>query len=110
VTVLKADPKYRHKLLVLYITVATLGVGLTLWGLPALEIYLKQKEPSEAIPLLQVLLALLFVPILPMAFYTYRFANSTLSDYRSDLLVKLLPTVGGVGCALAFAMAEFHLS
>ena len=37
-------------------------------------------------------------------------SSSTLSDYRTDLLVKLLPTVGGVGCALAFAMAEFHLS
>ena len=36
--------------------------------------------------------------------------TSTLSDYRTDLLVKLLPAAGGVGCALAFAMAEFHLA
>jgi len=26
------------------------------------------------------------------------------------LLVKLLPAAGGVGCALAFAVADFHLT
>ncbi len=35
--------------------------------------------------------------------------SSTLSDYDTALLVKLLPAASGVGGGLAFAMTAFHL-
>jgi hypothetical protein len=77
--ILEADPEYRRRVLWLYLACVLIGCGLLLWGLPLLqtqrERYVKARGPAEALRLLQVLVALLFVPGLPMASYLYRFAR-----------------------------------
>ena len=55
--------------------IAVLGLGAVLWGLPALEEHIRRLALADAINFLQTLVAVLFVPLLPAAYCTYRFAS-----------------------------------
>jgi hypothetical protein len=73
--ILKADPQYRRKVLLFGFTLALLAFGGALWGLPFLEEHVRRLAFADAINFLQALVAVLFVPLLPAAYYTYRFAR-----------------------------------
>jgi hypothetical protein len=73
--VLKADPQYRRKVLLCCFMIAVLGLGAALCGLPALENRIRGMALADAIHLLQTFVAVLFVPLLPAAYCTYRFAR-----------------------------------
>ena len=77
--ILKADPKYRRRVLLLYLACVVIGLGLILWGLPLLgrhmDEYVKARDLSGGIRFLQILVALLFVPTFPMTYSLYRFAK-----------------------------------
>jgi hypothetical protein len=73
--VLKADPQYRRKVLLFCFTLALLAMGAALWGLPALEEHVRRLALADAINFLQAFVAVLFVPLLPAAYCTYRFAR-----------------------------------
>lgn len=73
--ILKADPAYKRRWLLLLAAMAITALAVGLWGLPALMEHLQEKEPSEAIRFIQILLFLLFAPVLPMAYYLYRVAR-----------------------------------
>jgi hypothetical protein len=77
--ILKADPEYRRRVLWLYLAGVVAGFGLLLWAPPLLVRHLapsvRARDPAGAVRLLQVLVALLFVPGLPLAYYLYRLAG-----------------------------------
>ena len=76
--VLKADPEYRRRLISLFVFAMVLGYAIIQWGLPALNLFLKQKTPAEAIRILMVLVCFLFLSILPWSVYAFRYAQRIL--------------------------------
>ncbi|MDJ0704886.1 MAG: hypothetical protein QNJ46_16515 [Leptolyngbyaceae cyanobacterium MO_188.B28] len=78
--ILKADPEYRRKCLLLYGALAAVGLALAHWGAPLLKAWILGKELSEAIRLLQVLLGLMGLPLLLMAYYSYRLARKAIAS------------------------------
>lgn len=82
--VLKADPEYRRKSLVICVLFlvfgAVLAIVLSEWGIPAFEEYLKGKKPEEAFRILQWLLVACFFSMIPWAFYIFRYARRILNS------------------------------
>lgn len=76
--VLKADPEYRRKVILLYAVAIVLGYIIIQWGLPAFDSFLKQKSPAEALHVLMVSVSVLFLSILPWSVYMFRYAQRIL--------------------------------
>lgn len=70
----KADPAHRRKFFVLFVAMTVIGLAAIQWGVPLLQENIANQEPESAIRLVQLLLSLMFVPMVPMAYYTYRLA------------------------------------
>jgi len=81
-TVLKADPEYRRKVVFVFVAFVALGTVVIPWGLPALNAFLKEKRPEGAFRIVEVLLIMLFLPLLPWAFYFYRLGRRILTSGR----------------------------
>jgi hypothetical protein len=74
-TVLKADPAYRRKVLVVYVAFVALCTLLVLvlqqWGFPAFDAYLRRQKPDEAIRLLKTIVIVSMS--VPLGIFVYLF-------------------------------------
>jgi hypothetical protein len=73
--ILKADLEYKRRWLLLYAAMAITVFGIALWGLPALMEHLQAKAPADALRFIQIVLIILFAPLLLMAYSLYRIAR-----------------------------------
>ena len=81
-TIQKADPDLRRKVLFVLAGVAVVGLVAIQWGLPKLMEAIANQEPATAIQLLQVLVVATFAPALPMAYLAYKVARRVKSSQR----------------------------
>ncbi len=72
--VLKADPGFRWKAMLVYIVFLAAGVAAIKWGLPAFTSYLAGQPPDEILFTLAVLAGLIFLSVLPWSVYMLVYA------------------------------------
>jgi hypothetical protein len=70
------------KILFIYAIVVCIGLLIIGWGLPWMQDYLRSLPPAEALQFLKVVLILLFLGVLPMAFYLWSFGRKVMSSER----------------------------
>ncbi|HET8760340.1 MAG TPA: hypothetical protein VFN94_04690 [Nitrospiria bacterium] len=78
--ILKADPRLRRQILLLHIAFAVLTFGTVQWLFPMFEEYLKKQELWVATRSFQFMIAILFAPVLGMAYYMHRVAKQILAS------------------------------
>ena len=77
--ILPANRKYRRAILVAFALCVCLGVVLLQWVLPWATRYLAQREPKDALRVLQIVISLLFLSILPVAWYIWSLGRKVVS-------------------------------
>jgi hypothetical protein len=77
-TILKADPEARRKLINISLVSVIVGVIIIQWGFPEFKAYVNQKQPREAIRILLITLSICFLSVLPMAIYIYWYGRRIL--------------------------------
>jgi hypothetical protein len=77
-TLLKADPQSRRKLVNIYVVIFIVGFIIIQWGLPEFKAFANQKKPREAVHVLLVTVSICFLSVLPMAIYVYRYGQRIL--------------------------------
>jgi len=69
--ILPANRKYRRVILVALAGCVCFGVVLLQWVLPPVTRYLAQREPEDALHVLQIAISLTFLSVLPLAWYIW---------------------------------------
>ncbi len=115
--ILQADRKYRQMVLLALVLCVFFGVVLLQWGLPWARHYLIQLPPKVALRVIQIATSLMFLSVLPFAWYTWSIARKAVDSQqlpppgvrliKSVRLVKGTPAVvwGRVGMVLAVLLA-----
>ena len=78
----RADREYRRKIVVIYVFFVALGVTVLAWVLPRLREYIESREPNEATAIMKVISALVFLSVLPVAFYLMAFRRKVMKSER----------------------------
>ena len=77
-----ADKDYRKRLIRLLVVLFCLGFLAILWAVPAALEYLNSLEPRDSLWLVEILLALMFVGMVPPGIYLWRLAWRILKEER----------------------------
>lgn len=96
--VVRADKKYRSKILVIFALLVLLGIGFIGWLLPLGIEYLRRLDAETAILVIETILVLIFLGLVPFAFYLLmigrrvikheRFPPSGMKVIRDTILIK----------------------
>jgi threonine/homoserine/homoserine lactone efflux protein len=67
--VVRAGPRARLLVIVAWVACVVVGTALILWVIPAGQAHLEEQEPATALRYIQVLLAVIFLSLVPVAAY-----------------------------------------
>lgn len=73
--VVRAGPRARLLILVAWVACVIVGTVLILWGIPAGQAHLEEQEPATALRYIQVILAVIFLSLVPVAAYLLWFGR-----------------------------------
>jgi hypothetical protein len=77
---LKTDKAYRRKFFYLCGALVTGGFVIIRWGWPEFESFLKQQKPEDALHMLLIVLAALYLPVLLWVIFAFRFASRVMAS------------------------------
>jgi hypothetical protein len=102
--ILAANRKYRRVILVALLVCVCFGMVLLQWVLPWTTRYLTEREPQEALRVLQTVTCLLFLSVLPLAWYIWSLGRKVVdSQQMPPPGVRLIKDVKVVKGAAAVA-------
>jgi hypothetical protein len=79
---MRADETYRKKLLVVIVIAALVGAVIIRWGIPWFEDYVQSLDPEDALHVMKVALSIIFLGVLPFAYYLFIFGRKVISAER----------------------------
>jgi hypothetical protein len=80
--IVQANRKYRRIVLMTCAVFVGIGFALVRWGLPWATCRLAQLEPEESLLILRVTLGLMFLSVLPMAWYIWSLGRKIVGARR----------------------------
>lgn len=80
--IIRADKRYRRKLIVIYILLVLLGTVLIGWVLPWGKEYLQRLDPQTALSVMKTALVVMFLSIVPFGLYLWMFGRKVMEHER----------------------------
>lgn len=80
--VIHADKKYRRVILIAFGVSVCIGVVLLQWVLPRTTRYLAQLTPQKTLQILQVAVSLMFLSVLPIAWYIWALGRKVVTSQQ----------------------------
>jgi hypothetical protein len=74
------DKAYRRKIVTITVFFVAIGASVIAWVLPWLREDLQSRDPKEAIEIIKVIFALMFLGVLPLAFYLMAFGRKVMKS------------------------------
>ena len=80
--ILRADREHRRRILLIFIVAGTLGALIVGWCLPWAEQTLARQNPETALRVLKSALVFVFLSVVALGLYLFRFGRSVLESER----------------------------